>query len=208
LPHPITCASGFSRPLDAFIRPEPAGLVSCQIRSWGFALQSLTPPAQPYAVSGAVALLSLKRPSCRLALPTSTRKRAFIGHVFDLPNAPRLQGFAPRESPPLRPGCLDRNQRVALLGFVPSRVFPLSSLDRTFTRSPLTSFCFARPQATSHISSPGSRKLKRLACLFRDRRPSWASSPLDLPRAFGRVAVRESPPRVPGFVTVPSSDSL
>jgi hypothetical protein len=25
----------FSQPLDAFIRPAPAGLVSCQIRSWG-----------------------------------------------------------------------------------------------------------------------------------------------------------------------------
>jgi hypothetical protein len=62
LPHPTTCAFGFSRPLDAFIRPEPAGLVSCQIRSWGFTLQSFAPPAQPFAVSGASALMSLETP--------------------------------------------------------------------------------------------------------------------------------------------------
>jgi hypothetical protein len=35
LPHPTACAFRFSQPPDALIRPEPAGLVSCQIRSWG-----------------------------------------------------------------------------------------------------------------------------------------------------------------------------
>jgi hypothetical protein len=29
------CAFRFSQPLGAFIRPEPAGLVPCRIRSWG-----------------------------------------------------------------------------------------------------------------------------------------------------------------------------
>jgi hypothetical protein len=61
LPHPTACASRFSQPLDALVRPVPAGLVSCQIRSWGCALQSLAPPSQPYAVSGAVALLPFRR---------------------------------------------------------------------------------------------------------------------------------------------------
>jgi hypothetical protein len=42
-------------------RPEPAGLVSCRIRSWGCTLQSFAPPLQPHAVSGAVALLSFRR---------------------------------------------------------------------------------------------------------------------------------------------------
>jgi len=32
---PTACAFRFSQPLDAFIRPEPAGLISCRIRSWG-----------------------------------------------------------------------------------------------------------------------------------------------------------------------------
>jgi hypothetical protein len=62
LPRPTACALRFSRPLGAFIRREPAGLVSCRIRSWGCALQSFPPPAQPYAVSGAVPLLPLSTP--------------------------------------------------------------------------------------------------------------------------------------------------
>jgi hypothetical protein len=61
LPHRTTGASRFSQPLDAFIRPVPGGLVSCHIRSWGCALQSLAPPVQPYAVSGAFALMSFRR---------------------------------------------------------------------------------------------------------------------------------------------------
>jgi hypothetical protein len=32
---PVACAFRFSQPLDAFIRPRPAGPVSCQIRPWG-----------------------------------------------------------------------------------------------------------------------------------------------------------------------------
>jgi hypothetical protein len=60
LPHPAACALRFSRPLDAFlIHREPAGLVSCRIRSWGCALQSFPPAAWPYAVSGADPLLAL-----------------------------------------------------------------------------------------------------------------------------------------------------
>jgi len=32
---PTACVFRFSQPLDALIRPEPAGLISCRIRSWG-----------------------------------------------------------------------------------------------------------------------------------------------------------------------------
>jgi hypothetical protein len=35
LPRLTACAFRFSQPLGAFIRPKPAGLVSCRIRSWG-----------------------------------------------------------------------------------------------------------------------------------------------------------------------------
>jgi len=35
LPRPTACAFRCSQPLGASIRPEPAGLVSCRIRSWG-----------------------------------------------------------------------------------------------------------------------------------------------------------------------------
>jgi hypothetical protein len=38
------CASRFSQPLDASIRPTPAGLVSCQIRSWGSPFGAFLPP--------------------------------------------------------------------------------------------------------------------------------------------------------------------
>jgi hypothetical protein len=61
LPRPTASAFRFSQPPDALIRPEPAGLVSCRIRSWGCALQSLAPLVQPYAVSGASTLLSFER---------------------------------------------------------------------------------------------------------------------------------------------------
>jgi hypothetical protein len=61
LPHPTASTSRFSQPPGAFIRPEPGGLVSCRIRSWGSALQSFTPPVQQYTVSGALPLLAFKR---------------------------------------------------------------------------------------------------------------------------------------------------
>jgi hypothetical protein len=44
LPHPTACASRFSQPPGAFIRSEPAGLVSCQIRSWGSPFRALLLP--------------------------------------------------------------------------------------------------------------------------------------------------------------------
>jgi hypothetical protein len=43
---------------------------------------------------------------------------------------PRLQGFAPRESPPLPADGLGRRRRVALLGFPPSRVLSLATWAR------------------------------------------------------------------------------
>jgi hypothetical protein len=60
LPHPSACVLRFSRPLDAFsIHCEPAGLVSCRIRSWGCTLQSFVPTAWPDTVSSADPLLTL-----------------------------------------------------------------------------------------------------------------------------------------------------
>jgi hypothetical protein len=70
---PTACAFRLSQPPDASIRHVPAGLVSCRIRSWGCALQSFAPPAWPYAVSGAVPLLSLDVPAVP-ASPMSQRR--------------------------------------------------------------------------------------------------------------------------------------
>jgi hypothetical protein len=64
LPHRTTCASRFSQPPGAFIRPVPGGLVSCHIRSWGCTLQSLAPSVQPYAVSDAKCPLVVAAPPC------------------------------------------------------------------------------------------------------------------------------------------------
>jgi hypothetical protein len=50
----------FSQPLDALFRPEPTGLVSCQIRSWGSPLQSFFLPCR-------CQLSPAASPSCRCA---------------------------------------------------------------------------------------------------------------------------------------------
>ena len=76
LPHPTTCALRFSQPLDAFFRPVLTGLVSCQIRSWGCALQSFPPLAQPYAVPGAAPLLTLHEPANPLSSNAAHRRSA------------------------------------------------------------------------------------------------------------------------------------
>jgi hypothetical protein len=44
---PTACAFRFSQPPGAFIRPEPAGLISCRIRSWGH-------PPEPFSSHVAV----------------------------------------------------------------------------------------------------------------------------------------------------------
>jgi hypothetical protein len=72
----------------------------------GFLLQSFAPLAQPYTVSGAYTLLSLE-----LTPEVSTQPSSVAGTEAprqsqaekreDQNENPRLQGFAPHESPPL-----------------------------------------------------------------------------------------------------------
>jgi hypothetical protein len=107
----IACAFGFSRPLDAFIRPMPAwpcfmpdpllGFHPSKLSSSRAAVRRLQrpcppvvrPPLAPSARSPVPPPLARLRPGRRLRGP---------------PSAPRLQGFAPHGSPPLRVGGLDR----------------------------------------------------------------------------------------------------
>jgi hypothetical protein len=109
----------------------------------GFSLQSFAPPVQPFAVSGAVALLSLRRAVEPPEDPLSRRERRNAAPVRQIPmvdgpsKRPRLQGFAPHESPSLRTDGLGRLEHVALLGFVPFRVFPLTGMATAFTAPPL-----------------------------------------------------------------------
>jgi hypothetical protein len=53
----------------------PAGLVSCQIRSWGCTLQSFVPLPWPYAVSDAVPLMTFERPANTTASGRLTKRR-------------------------------------------------------------------------------------------------------------------------------------
>jgi len=83
-------------------------------------------------------------PSCRCdALPSASSLTDFpisqrpASSFCSSPNAPRLQGFAPHQSLPLRAGGLDRSERMALMGFfVLQGVLPLRH-NRAFTRFPL-----------------------------------------------------------------------
>jgi hypothetical protein len=61
--------------------------------------------------------------------------------------APRLQGFAPHESPPLRLGCLGRDVARGSLGIPPLQGVPPHRMGAAFTAPPLMRFS-ARTQAT------------------------------------------------------------
>jgi hypothetical protein len=192
-------------------RSELIGLISCRIRSWGspfraFLLpRSRTPSPAPL-------------PSCRFEVPseppskTSSRPRAEArdpspAPSSSLPEPLRLQGFAPRESPPLPLGCLRLRERVALLGFIPSRVFSLAGMARPSPRLPSWDCPLGRRIGLANAPS-GSSYPARWARLSRDRLPSWGFPPHDPSRKFGRRAIRESPPQAPGCVAVPLPSSL
>jgi hypothetical protein len=91
LPHRTTYASRFSQPPGAFIRPVPGGLVSCHIRSWGCTLQSFAPLVQPFAVSGAVALLPLLHPLAQLHAHRKRPKPTTVRST-SRPHQPKLTG--------------------------------------------------------------------------------------------------------------------
>jgi hypothetical protein len=54
--------------------------------------------------------------------------------------APRLQGFAPHESPPLRRSCLDCNPARSSHGLLPSRALSLTALEQPSLPHPLMRF--------------------------------------------------------------------
>jgi hypothetical protein len=99
---PTACTFRLSQPPGAFIRPEPAGLVSCRIRSWGH-------PSELSSSRAAARCLQRRSPrgvqtAFRVLLRTRVR---FPIQLFKL-----------------------KTGYVALLGLFPSRVFSLSTLDR------------------------------------------------------------------------------
>jgi len=144
---PTACAFRFSQPLDAFIRPEPAGLVSCRIRSWGH---------PPELSSSCAAVRCFQRHSPR-GVRTAFRVllRARVRHAVQLFKL--------------------KTVRVALLGLFPSRVFTLPALARPSPVLPSCGCHLGRQRPNrlhfrvSHAESP--------AGLSRGCRPSWGLRP-------------------------------
>jgi hypothetical protein len=79
LPHPTACAFRFSQPPDALFRPEPAGLVSCQIRSWGSPFRAFLLPRSRMPFPAPMPSWRWVRPRC----PTSEarRSRSYLGYA-------------------------------------------------------------------------------------------------------------------------------
>jgi len=170
---PTACAFRFSQPLGAFIRPEPAGLVSCRIRSWGH-------PPEPCSSRAAVRCLQRRSP---LGVPTAFRVllRARVRYP--------VQWFKLK------------TERVALLGLFPSRVLALPALDRPSPILPSCS-C-RRTQAADWAPLQGLSRKKTGASLSRPPTllgfvAFWSSCPLEHRLGFWSCLRKRL-----GFVTVP-----
>jgi hypothetical protein len=96
---------------------------------------------------------------------------------------PRLQGFAPHESQPQDNGCLDPCPRVALLGFLPPGCSPSLEWHGLHRASP-HELRFPDRKRSKKLPFRVSLPV-RLACLFRDCRPSWALPPHDHHKHLG-----------------------
>ena len=157
LPHLNACASGFSQPPDAFIRPVPAGLVSCRIRSWGspfraFLLPRSLPPS-PASV-----------PSCRSTNPIPSPTRVAPATQAQLVRRPPC-GKVPRNIVAFRgllhakvrhctTAVLRPSRARSSLGFLPSRGVPLTGTAWLSPVPPLTSL-LSRAQATCSAAPQG-----------------------------------------------------
>jgi hypothetical protein len=123
-PKPVTARST-SRPL----RPKPSG--ACCPASSG---RSRRTPKQPAAAN-----------------QSHLHSRGFRSPARA---RPRLQGFAPRESPLPNTGGLDRPGHVALLGLCPSRALSLTGMPRPSPQLPSWAFA-ARSQAIDQLALQG-----------------------------------------------------
>jgi hypothetical protein len=101
----------------------------------GFSLQSFVPLAQPYAVSDAFTLWTLGTPSARpldsiTFFGTYAPHPATVSVNADAPKMPLSSGLCSTQESVATAGGLDRRRYVALLGFIPSRVFSLAGMER------------------------------------------------------------------------------
>jgi hypothetical protein len=104
LPHPGLASPGSPNLLTPKRRPMPAGHISDQIRSWGSPFRALLLPRSRTPSPAPL-------PSCRWHPAADSATRARRRGLRPAPDSerrnksagPRLQGLAPRESPPPRP---------------------------------------------------------------------------------------------------------
>jgi hypothetical protein len=131
----------FSTSRRVSIRREPAGLVSCRIRSWGSALQSFSPPAWPCVVSDAGPLLTLVPARHHLGPPNARRP-------------PKWTKPAHRSLPPAQPPVV-RRRPPTTEPLVPDRPpkWPLApEVTRSQSATEATSCSRIHPLPTSHRS--------------------------------------------------------
>jgi hypothetical protein len=196
---PSTCPLSVSHALRAFLRPVPAGLVSCRSRPWGSTLQGRDPLAEQYVLSDADALVRLTdhmhTVSTALAAPGSwgcpERPRP-SGEETALTRSAPLQGVAPCERPYLR-GQLFKPTRRPRPSWVSSSLgnSPSPSATRPGVH-PLTSLApgaQARPEAAPQSFRPA----KKLAGLPRACHPFRGLPPCRHSPIFTEQATRGCP---------------
>jgi len=171
---PTACASRFSQPPGAFIRPEPPGLVSCRIRSWDH------PPELSSSRAAARCFQRRSPRGVQTAFRVFLRARVrFSVQLFKL-----------------------KTEHVALLGIFPSKVLTLSALARPSSSLPSCGYAAGRKRTTtlhfrvSHAESP--------AHLSRDCRPSWGFWPCGRHVRSNNAGSWSHLRRRPGYVTAPS----
>jgi hypothetical protein len=160
---PAAFAFRFSQPLDALIRLEPAGLVSCQIRSWGSPFRALLLPRSRTPSPAPV-------PSCRWdAFPcwspdpaaavanAETPRQHWLDRSSNPSEQPSPSGLcSTRES--ATSGRLFRPVPSAWLSWVyaPPRCSPSPDMASAFTAPPLMRLS-ARATNRPHRPSTGCR---------------------------------------------------
>jgi hypothetical protein len=190
LPHPAQAASsGSLSPLTPCSARDPAGLVSYRLRSWGFPFRGLSLPGAGSASRRPLPLLALSSTTAPGPRPSPVRFPNAVAVGFPLRGAgpsvtrgwgrfrARLQGFAlVLEVRTPVSGGWPLVGADPLLGFHPSRVFPLSAFVRPMPHVPLTHFSGGVPKQAVTCAAE-CRSAERWACLSRDCRPSWSFRP-------------------------------
>ena len=171
LPHPTACASRFSQPPGALIRSEPAGLVSCRIRSWGS-------PSRAFLPSCSRTSSPTPLPSWRWVNPRKPHDRnqvksqipricASTWHrliVWSDEHPPSSGCSTARESATRTDG-LDQSGHVALLGLSPLQGTPPRRKGPAEAAPPLMRLAKSGASDRQH-STPGYRfQRDRLASL-------------------------------------------